>query len=160
MQERRVDHAEDRRRGADAQGHGQNRGSGEARRPGKHAQGVAHILQQDLNKWQTLLIVKRFPDCLHRAKFQHGLTARLRGRHACAEILLRLPRQMLRHLFTQPLIDWASHDEIRQTRQKPPQESHEKSSAFTSKNRAMIAAICSQSRVSVSSSFRPDRVRR
>ena len=35
MQERRVDHAEDRRRGADAQGHGQNRGSGEARRPGK-----------------------------------------------------------------------------------------------------------------------------
>jgi 2-keto-4-pentenoate hydratase/2-oxohepta-3-ene-1,7-dioic acid hydratase in catechol pathway len=35
-----------------------------------------------------------------------------------------------------------------------------KSSAFTSKNRAMIAAVCSQSRVSACSCFRPVVVRR
>ncbi len=160
MQERRVDHAEDRRRGADAQGHGQNRGSGEAGRPGKHAQGVARVLQQILHQRQPLFRVIVFAYRLHRAKLQHRLAARLSGRHACAEILLRLPRQMLLHLFPQPLVVPPAGGKVLQPRQKPPQESHDKSSAFTAKNRAMIAAVCSQSRVSACSCFRPVVVRR
>ena len=124
--------------------------SGEARRPGKHAQRVARVLQKILHQRQPLFRVIVFPYGLHRAKLQHRLAARLGGRHACAEILLRLPRQMLLHLFPQPLVVLPPGGEVLETRQKPPQESHDKSSALTSKNRAMIAAVCSQSRVSVS----------
>ncbi len=160
MQERRVDHAEDGRGGADAQGHGQNRGSGKARRPGKHAQGVARVLEQILHQRQPLFRVIVFPYGLHRAKLQHRLTARFRWCNSGAKIFLRLPSQMLLHLFPQPLIISPPGGKVLEPCQKPSQGSHVKSSAFTSKNRAMIAAVCSQSRVSVSSSFRPDRFRR
>ncbi len=98
--------------------------------------------------------------CPHPSELHHGLPPCLLHIHPRAEILLRLPRQMLLHLFPQPFVVSPPGGKVLEPRQKPSQESHVKSSAFAAKNRAMIAAVCSQSRVSVSSSFRPDRVRR
>lgn len=44
------------------------------------------------------------------------------------------------------------------TGQKPPQRFHDRSPAFTTKNRAMIAEVCSQPCVSACSCLRPSRV--
>ena len=99
-------------------------------------------------------------DCPDRAKLQYRLAAGFGQRHTGAQILRRLQREMLFHLFPQPLVVASPRGEIRQTSQKPPQKSHDKSPAFTSKKREMMAAVCSQSRVSAWSCLRPDPVRR
>ena len=134
-----------------------------AAKPGDFAQlpqRVAHVLQEIVDERQPLLVVVVFPDRLYGAKLQHCLTASLGRRHAGAKILGREQSEMLLHLRPQPFIAVTPSGKVCRTGQGPPQESHGKSSAFTSKNRAMIAAVCSHSRVSDVSSLLPARVSR
>ena len=110
-------------------------------RSGKLAQGVASVLQQILDQRQPPFGVIIFPHCLHRAELQHGLTARLRGRQAGTQILFRLPGEMFGYLFLEALVDALSGGEVRETYEEAPQNFHARSSALTSKKRAMMAAV-------------------
>jgi hypothetical protein len=83
------------------------------------------------------------------AELQPRFPASLFGRPTSPNVLLSLHCEMLFHLFTQSLIATFTCGEISDADQKPKQCSHVKSSALTSKNRATIAALCSQSRFSV-----------
>ena len=94
------------------------------------------------------------------AELQYRLSTGFGRRHTGAQILRRLQREMFFHLFPQPLVVAPSRGEIRQPRQKPFQKPHDKSPAFASKKRAMMAAVCSQSRVSVCNCLWPAFVRR
>jgi hypothetical protein len=99
-------------------------------------------------------------DRLDRAELEHGLAARFGSRHAGAEIVRRLLREMFLHLFAQTPIGAAAGCEVREACEKALQGLHDRSSPLTSKNRAMMAAVCSQSRVSVCNCLRPALVRR
>ena len=59
-----------------------------------------------------------------------------------------------------PFIGTSSCCKIRQPYKKTSQEFHTRSSALTLKKRAMMAAVCSHSRVSACSCLRPVTVRR
>src|ERR1017187_3906493 len=91
---------------------------------------------------------------------EHRITVSFDRSHPTSDVLLCLHRDVRLHLLTQALIITDAEAEIPQTHEEPVQDSHVKSSAFTSKKRAMIAAVCSQSRFSVWSSFSPARVSR
>src|SRR6202044_3902599 len=106
------------------------------------------VLQQILHQWQPLFRVILFARRLHRAKLQYGLPPRLDGRHAGTQILLSLQGHMFGDLLTEALVGAPSGGEVREANEKAAQESHVRSSALTSKNRAVIAAVCFQSRVS------------
>ena len=95
-----------------------------------------------------------------RAELERGLPPRLGRRHAGAQILLCLEREMFGDLFLQALVGTPPGGEIRQAYEEASQEFHVRSSALTLKKRAMIAAVCSQSRVSACSCLRPAAVRR
>jgi hypothetical protein len=59
----------------------------------------------------------------------------------------------------QALVGTPPEREIRQPDEETSQEFHAKSSTLTLKKRAMMAAVCSQSRISVCSCLRPAAVR-
>jgi hypothetical protein len=99
MQQRRIDQAENRRGRADSQGHRQNRDSRKPRRLGQHAYREARVLQQVLKKRQPQLCMVILSHCPHPSELHHGLPPCLFHIHPRAQILLRLPRQMLLHLF-------------------------------------------------------------
>ena len=70
---------------------------------------------------------------------------------------------ILKILALQALNGWAIHQRLQQISSDVlgvSDGSHEKSFALTWKKRPMMAAVCSQSRVSACSSFCPDRVSR
>ena len=123
MQQCRVDHAVDRGGGSNAQRHGSDRNQRESRRSEQHASCIPQVLQQRLNQLQLQLGVVFFPDCPDRSKLEHSLAARFRSRHASADIVRRLLRQMFLHLFLQALIGAAAGCKVRQTRNKTAQES-------------------------------------
>ncbi len=160
MQQGCVDDAVDGGGGSDAEGHGGDGNQGKSGRPVQHAKRVAEIEEKILSKRKTLLGVVLLANGLGRAKLQCGLPARLGGRHAGAQILLSLQGKMLGHLFLEALVGAPSGGEVRETNEKAAQESHGRSSALTSKKRAMIAAVWFQSRVSACSCLRPVAVRR
>src|SRR5580692_201385 len=95
-----------------------------------------------------------------RAQLNGGLAPRLGRRHSGAQILLGLEGKMFGDLFLQASIIPTAVDEVGESYEKASQEFHGRSSALTLKKRAMMAAVCSQSRVSVCSCFRPTTVRR
>src|SRR5579863_5797822 len=95
-----------------------------------------------------------------RSKLQRRLPPRLIVRHAGAKILFGLQRKMFGDLFAETLVSSPHGRGIRQAYEKASQESHVRSSALILKKRAMIAAVCSQSRVSVCNCLRPAAVRR
>ena len=101
-----------------------------------------------------------FPDRLSRAELERGLPPRLGGRHAGAQVLLCLERKMFGDLFLQALVGTPPGGEIRKAYEEASQEFHVRSSALTLKKRAMMAAVCSHSRVSAWSCLRPAPVRR
>ena len=111
-------------------------------------------------KRKTLLGVVVLADGLGRAKLERGLSPRLGGRHAGAQILLSLQGEMFGDLFAQALVGAPPGGEVREANEEASQESHGRSSALTLKKRAMMAAVCSQSRVSACSCLRPAAVRR
>ena len=160
MQQRRIDQAENRRGRADPQGHRQNRDSRKPRRLGQHAYREARVLQQVFKKRQPLLCVVILSHCPHPSELHHRLPPCLFRIHPRAQILLRLQGDMLLHLLPQPFVVSPPGGKVLEPRQKPSQKSHGKSSAFTSKNRPMIAAVCSQSCVSTCSCLRPSFVSR
>ena len=160
VQQRGVDHAIDRGGGSDAQRHGGDRNERESRRSQKHANRVPQVEEQILDEGKALLGVVVFPYRFGRAKLECGLPPRLGGRHTGAQILLRLEREMFGDLFLQALVGTPPCREIGKANQEASQEFHGKSSALTLKKRAMIAAVCSQSRVSAWSCLRPAPVRR
>jgi hypothetical protein len=97
---------------------------------------------------------------LRRTKLDDGLTPSLEGRHAGTDVLLRLRCDMFGHLVAQALVCATPRDGVREANEKAAQELHARSAALTSKKRAMIAAVCSQSRVSDCNCLRPAAVRR
>jgi len=160
MQQRGIHHPEDRRRRSNAQSHRHNRNRREARRLHQHAQRVARVLQQILHQRQPPFRVILFPHCLHRAKLQHRLAARLGRPHAGAQILLGLEREVFGDFILQALVGTPPCGEIRQAYEEASQEFHVKSSALILKKHAMMAAVCSHWRVSASSCLRPAAVSR
>jgi hypothetical protein len=107
----------------------------------QHAKSVAEIEEKILSERKTLLGVVVLANGLSRAKLQCGLPTRLGGRHAETQILLSLQGKMLGHLFLEALVGAPSGGEVREANEKAAQESHGRSSALTSKKRAMIAAV-------------------
>jgi hypothetical protein len=61
-------------------------------------------LKQILNEWKTLLSVMVFAYRFGRAELEHGLAARLGGRHPRAHVLVGLEREMFGKLFAQALV--------------------------------------------------------
>ncbi len=78
---------------------------------------------------------------LRRTKLQRGLPARLGGRHAGAQVFLRLQRDVFGDLFLQTFIGTPPSREVRQSHEEATKKFHARSSALTSKKRAMIAAV-------------------
>jgi hypothetical protein len=102
-----------------------------------------------------LLKVVVFPYRFGCAKLEPGLSPRLGRGHARAQILLCLERKMFGNLFLQPLVATPPCGEILEAYEEASQEYHDRSSALTLKKRAMIAAVCSHSRVSAWNCLRP-----
>jgi hypothetical protein len=107
----------------------------------EHAKRIADIEQKVLSKRETLLGVVLLAYGLGRTKLQCGLPARLDGRHAGAQILLGLQGHMFGYLLTEALVGAPAGGEVREANEKAAQKSHGRSSALTSKKRAMIAAV-------------------
>ena len=138
VQQRGVDDAIDRGGGSDAQRHCGDRNERESRRSQQHANRVPQVEEQILDQGKSLLVVVVFPDRLGRAELECGLPPRLGGRHAGAQILLGLQREMFGDLFPQTLVGTAPGGEIRQAYEEASQEFHVRSSALTLKKRSMI----------------------
>ena len=141
MQQGCVDDAVDGSGGSDAEGYGGDGNQGKSERPVQHSKRIADIEQKILSKRKTLLGVVLLAYGLGRTKLQCGLPARLDGRHAGTQVLFSLQGEMLGHLFTEALVGAPSGGEVREAHEKAAQESHGRSSALTSKKRAMIAAV-------------------
>ena len=114
----------------------------------KHPNRVAQVEEQVLDEGNALLGVMVFPDYLSRAELQHCLPPRLGRRHASAQVLFCLEREMFGELFPQAFLGTPPSSEILEAYEEASQEFHVKSPALILKKRAMIAAFCSQSRVS------------
>ena len=160
MQQRGVHHAVDCGGGSHSERHGGDRDEREAGRPAQHPRGVLQIEKQILDERQALLGVMVFADGFGCAELEHGLAARLGRSHAGAQILFGLEGEVFGELFLQAPVGAARGGEIRKANEKASQKFHDRSSAFTLKKRAMMAAVCSQSLVSVCSCFRPAAVMR
>ena len=99
-------------------------------------------------------------DRFRRSQLDCGLAPCFGGRHASAQILFGLQRKMFSDLFLQALVRALTRRKIRQANQESSQESHARSSALILKKRAMMAEVCSHSRVSAWSCLRPAAVSR
>src|SRR5215472_17155572 len=154
-QQRGVDYAIDRGGGPDAQRHRGNRDERKSRRSQKHANRVTQIEEQILEKREALFGVIAFADCLRRAEFERGMATRFGSGHAGADIVRGLLSEMFGELFLQAPVRAPSSCEVKKTNQETPQGFHDRCSTLTSKNRAMMAEVRSQSRVSVCNCLRP-----
>src|SRR6202035_1898331 len=123
------------------QGHGGDGYESKAGRPMEHAKHIADIEKKIFRERKTLLGVVLLANGLGRTKLQCGLPARLDGRHAGAQVLLSLQGHMFGHLLAEALVGAPSGGEVREANEKAAQKSHGRSSALTSKTRAMIAAV-------------------
>jgi hypothetical protein len=141
MQQGCVDDAVDGGRGSDAEGHGGDGNYGKSGRPVQHSKRVAKVDKKILSKRKALLSVMLLAYGLGRAKLQCRLPSRFGGRHARMQILFSLQGKMPGHLFLQALVGAPLGREVRETNEKAAQKSHDRSSAFTSKKRAMMAAV-------------------
>ena len=151
---------EDRRGRANAQRQRQDRGDGERRSHSQASQRMARILHQRFHKRESSLVPIAFLDGFHRCRTSAAPAAALRratGRREdsrqfdSAQMYLRFPPASA----LRPACDVAQRS---QPPEESPQRSHFRSSAFTAKNRPMIAAVCSQLRVSACNCLRPCRV--
>src|SRR6185437_6759015 len=111
-------------------------------------------------KRQPPLITIGFLHGLSEAEFEPRLPSRFCRRHSSTNIFLRLQQDVLFNLRIQPIVSAMSGEHAPEPDEELPQTFHGRSSAFSAKKRAMISAVCSQSRVSSWSCFRPARVRR
>jgi hypothetical protein len=159
-QQRRIDHTEDGSGGADAERNGGDRNERETGGAHQHAHCVAQIEEQVFEQGQALLGVVTLADRLGCAKLDSGPAARFGGGHAGAQVLLGLEGDMFGDLFLETLVGAPPSYEIASAHEETPQAFHARSPALTSKKRAMMAAVCSHSRVSASSCLRPAAVRR
>src|SRR6185437_7985848 len=111
------------------------------------------------------LITIGFLHGLSGAEFEPRLPSRFYRPHAGTNIFLRLQQDVLFDLRIQPIVSAITGEHAPEPDEELPQTFHGRafhgrSSAFSAKKRAMISAVCSQSRVSSWSCFRPARVRR
>ncbi len=104
--------------------------------------------------------MKVFADGFFSAELDVGLAAGFGGRHSGADILFGQKGEMLLHLLLEPGIAAAGGGEVANAGEEAIQGSHARSSALTSKNRAMMAVFCSQFCFSAARSCCPARVRR
>ena len=140
------------------QRHDGNRG--EAGRLAQHAQPEADVLREILDHQQSslgsIVLFRR----LHTPELQHGLAPCLIRRQTGAHVVGRLQSEMFLDLFPQSFLTCPPCRRVDQAGEEPSQGPHDRSSALASKNRPMIAAVCSQSRVSACNCLRPSRVSR
>ena len=133
---------------------------GERRGLSQAAQGVTGILYQSFQKREPSLISIAFLDRFHGSELQRGLTARLCGRQTGAKILGGLHGEMFFNFGPQAVFILLASGPGSQAVEEAAQGSHWRSSAFATKKRPMMAAVCSQSLASARSCLRPSRVRR
>ena len=141
MQQGCVDDAVDGGGGSDAEGYRGDGDESKSGRPVQHAKRVAEIDEKILSQRKTLLGVVVFANGLGRAKLQCGLPPRLGWWQTGAQVLFSLQGKMLGHLFLEALVGAPSGGEVREANDEAAQEFHGRSSAFTSKKRAMMAAV-------------------
>ena len=157
---------EDRRGRADAERECRDCGNGECRSHGQAPERQPQVLNQRLHKGQPSLVAVSFFDCFDASKLQHSLAACLGRRQAGAKIRRGFQRKMLLDFGAQPFFVLAGCGQGREPAEETSQmpfigrSPHNRSSGFTEKKRAMMAAFCSQSRVSAASCLRPPRVSR
>ena len=155
VQQRGIDHAVDRGCRSHAQRHCGDRNERKSRRPAGACAPRSAGREQILDEGQALLgvVVSRIaaaPPSLIAAWRRASL-----GRHSGAHILFGLEREMLGDLFLQPLVGALAHCEIETRVRKRRRRLMPRSSALTLKKRAIIAAVCSHSRVSPCDCLRP-----
>ena len=160
LQQHGVDEREDRRCRADAEREDQHRRDRERRRQSQATQRVTSVLDEGVERRQPSFLAPAFSGRVDRAKLQDRLPPRLHRRQPGALVFGGLQRQVILDFRGQALVGiLPGHPGA-----EPPEEalhgSHRRSSAFTAKNRPMIAAVCSQPTVSARSCLRPSRVSR
>src|SRR5207248_509173 len=114
----------------------------------KPAQRVTNIEQHALHGGKAHFRAIVLLDRLHRPELEASLPARVLGSHASADVLFRQDRHMRFDLFAEPFISATPGREVEEACEEAIQGSQGSFSAFTSKKRAMIAAVRSQSRFS------------
>src|SRR5205085_4341238 len=100
------------------------------------------------------------PNRRHTAELHAGLSAGFFRNHAGADVLFRLRRYMRFNLFAKPFARATADHEIEKSFERSIDGSHARFLVFASKKRAMIAAVCSQSRFSACKTLWPARVSR
>ena len=143
-QQHRMDQREDRRSGANPQCQRQDGGDGERRREAEVPESITRILQGAADGREAPLLPVAFLHRFDGAKLQGRLPPCLDWREAGAYVVGRLQRDMLVNLLAQPRLVTARGGPSGEAPEASPQRSHCRSSAFTAKNRPIIAAVCSQ----------------
>src|SRR5947207_905867 len=151
--------SKNRRSRANAKRQYQDRGNRERRRLSQTSQRIARVLDQCFQKWQSFLGPIVFPDGFHSTELQYSLTPRFCGRQPGANIFGSLESEMFFDFRLQAIFVVLNLRPEDQPVEESPQDPHWKSSAFAAKNRPMMAAVCSQPRVSACNCLRPSRVR-
>src|ERR1700733_12510446 len=121
---------------------------------------MARVMEERLEQRQPSLFSIGFLRCFHRTELQHGLATRFDGLETVAQILGSLQCQMFFNFCAQSLFVPLRRRPGTQALEESSHSPHLTSSAFTAKNRPIMAAVCSQPRVSACNCLRPARVSR
>ena len=155
-----IDEREHRRRGANPQPDRQDGDGCKSWSPAQNSDGVADVVPGLFQRAQTLLVAVLILDRFDGSERQDGLAPRFGRRHAGAPVLLGLPIEVRLDVFLQARFVASAARRQPQPSEKPPHGSHDRSSAFASKNRVISAIVSFQFRVSAWSCRRPAAVSR
>ncbi len=112
LQQHRVDDAEHRRRGADAEREGEHGDRGERRRAPQHAPAVPHVLPQHLEAGARADVTHFFLDLFRAAELHEGLPPRVIGRGAALDLLVDEHRERRLHLVVEVRVDAAAPEQV------------------------------------------------
>jgi hypothetical protein len=142
---------------ADSEGHDYYRHGGEAGIFWEHPEGESQILEQRFKKREPAPVAVILLCLFDAAEFDERLAARLRLGHSSAQAFFNVQLKMTFHLGGEIGIELPL---AKESADSPPQcakPPHDCSSSGVRK-RARMAVVCSHSRASLSSCFRPARV--
>ena len=156
-QQHAVDDGKNRGIRSDPERQRAHRHSGESWILAQHAQGIAQILNQVFEHRNATAVPVTLLGLLDAAELYESLPTSLRGRHAGLEIVLDVHLQVTFNLLRQLPVASLLVEQADQAQKPGAQSSHEDSS-LGDRKRARIAVVCSHSRASFSTCFRPARV--
>jgi hypothetical protein len=123
-QQHAVDQAEDRRRGADADGERQQGDRRESRVAAQHPRGVHEVLAELVEPRQAALIADGLGDLFGAAQPLRGATARVLGRRAAPAFELLLHVEVKRQLVPHLVVAAAAADRSEQPRDPGDESAH------------------------------------